>query len=406
MGYSKNAIIGFGWSASLRGFTRFAALIRIIILARFFLLPFAFGLFAIVTLVLGFLEILTETGINIFLIQEKDSIKKFVHAAWIVSIIRGILITVVILLVAKPIASFFHSPQVEPLLLITALVPFIKGFINPSSVIFQKNLTFDKEFFYRASLFTIETVTIIATAYITKNAISFIYGFIASAITEVLFSFIFIQPRPAITLEKEKILHIIHRGKWVTLYGIFQYIAENADNMIVGKMLGTTPLAFYQNGYKLSTLPVSEVSDVISKVIFPIYTKIIDDKKRLWWAYVRSSVAITVLSTIVAVVIFTFPKEIIQFTLGPHWYSIVPFLKILAVYGFLRALSGPASAIFLAIKKQEYVAGMLFARMIGLLIVVIPLTQRWGLVGTSLAAVISVIIEIPVIIFFLGKVFL
>jgi lipopolysaccharide exporter len=87
MGYFRNAVKGVVWMASLRGSTRAIAYVKIAILARL-LGPEEFGIFGIASLVLALLEILTETGINAYLIQEEGKIKKYLNTAWVVSIIR------------------------------------------------------------------------------------------------------------------------------------------------------------------------------------------------------------------------------------------------------------------------------------------------------------------------------
>src|SRR3972149_7871504 len=91
MGYFRDTLNGIGWMGALRGVTRGLALVKTAILARV-LLPAQFGIYGIATLVLGLLEMMTETGINIFLIQEKKKVDDYVDSAWAVSIIRGILI--------------------------------------------------------------------------------------------------------------------------------------------------------------------------------------------------------------------------------------------------------------------------------------------------------------------------
>ncbi|MCX6705028.1 MAG: oligosaccharide flippase family protein, partial [Candidatus Woesebacteria bacterium] len=70
MGYLKDAIKGVGWMTAFRVLYRAMGILRISIIAHI-LTPLSLGIFGIVTIVLGFLEIITETGINIFLIQEK-----------------------------------------------------------------------------------------------------------------------------------------------------------------------------------------------------------------------------------------------------------------------------------------------------------------------------------------------
>ena len=88
MGYLKDTIKGLSWMTALRAVTRGLAVVKIAILARI-LLPSQFGNYGIALLVLGFLEVLTETGINVFLIQEKDDPQKYLNSAWVVSIARG-----------------------------------------------------------------------------------------------------------------------------------------------------------------------------------------------------------------------------------------------------------------------------------------------------------------------------
>jgi O-antigen/teichoic acid export membrane protein len=69
MGYLKDALRGVGWMTTFRVLYRVIGFARIAILARL-LTPFSLGVYGIVTIVLGFLEIITETGINVFLIQD------------------------------------------------------------------------------------------------------------------------------------------------------------------------------------------------------------------------------------------------------------------------------------------------------------------------------------------------
>jgi len=91
--------------AVLRAATRALAFIKTVILARI-LVPSQFGAYGVALLVLGFLEVMTETGVNVLLIQEKET-DRYVNSAWIVSIIRGIIISLVIILLTPFIVKFF-----------------------------------------------------------------------------------------------------------------------------------------------------------------------------------------------------------------------------------------------------------------------------------------------------------
>jgi O-antigen/teichoic acid export membrane protein len=74
------------------------------------------------------------------------------------------------------------------------------------------------------------------------------------------------------------------------------------------------------------------------------------------------------------------------------------------VYGVLRAISGSASALFLGVEKQRYVTLMTFARFAGLAITIYPFVKMFGLIGAGYSALISVIVEIPIIIYYVFKI--
>jgi len=403
MGYSGSVIKGTSWMSGFRMFSRIISLIKIAVFARI-LTPSQFGIFGIATLVLALLEILTETGVNIILIQSKNEIDKYVNSAWVVSIIRGIFISLCIVLLASSIGSFFNAPNAFGILLLISLVPFIRGFINPSEVAFQKDLKFNYEFWFRSSIFVFDGTTSIILVILTHSVYSLIWGLIAGALLELLISFILIKPLPRFHIHKDYLKEIFHKGKWITAYGVFSYIAENGDNLVVGKVIGTSALGIYEMAYNISTLPISEVTDVISKVVFPVYAKISEDARRLKSAFIKSTLAITVLVAALGSILLLFPSQIITIILGDKWLSVVPVLRVLVAYGVLRAISGSASALFLGVEKQKYVTNMTFVRFAGLAVTIYPLVKTFGIIGAGYSALISVIIETPVIIFYVWKI--
>ena len=404
MGYLRNTIKGVSWIAALRIATRIITLLRTVLLARL-LIPSQFGVFGIASLILAFFEVLTETGVNVFLIQQKKDIKEYIDSAWIVSIIRGAVLSLSIVLLAPFIASFFSSQESHGVILFIAIIPFIRGFINPAIITLQKDLQFHKEFWLRLSIFLLDSFIVVIFAFSTHSAASFVWGLLAGALFEVILSFLFIQPRPKLNFEQDKVKRIMGRGKWVTLSGIFTYIAQEGDNVAVGKILGTAPLGIYQVAYKFSTLPISEITDVVSKVVFPVYTKISHEPVRLFRAFIRTSLAISIGASLLGAIIFLFSETIISVLLGSNWTSAVPVIKILSIYGVLRAIFGSVSSLFLAVGKQEYIASMTFVRVLGLAITIVPLTLRYGLIGAGYAALFSVLIELPMIMLYTIKIF-
>jgi O-antigen/teichoic acid export membrane protein len=400
MGYTKNTIKGISWVSGARFISRGLAFLKIAILARV-LSPTQFGLFGIASLLLSLLETLTETGINIVLIQSKTDLFEYINAAWVVSIIRGILISVFILVLSPFIVFFFHTPDALGIILFISLVPFVRGFINPAEVKFQKDLNFHLQFWFQSGLFLIDAIVSIIVVLITHSVFSMVWGMLISALVEVILSLIFIKPRPKLAIEKGYFKEIFHKGIWVTGYTIFNYFAENLDNIVIGRVMGAANLGLYQMAYKISILPLTEISDVVSSVAFPVYTKITDDSKRLQKAFFKTVFLVFFGSALLGIIIFFFPEWIIRILLGEKWLIIIPVLKILIIYGVLRTIAGPASALLLSLGKQKFVSVMVFIRFITLATFIYPLVMAFGLVGAGYAQLLSVIIELPVMSYFI-----
>ncbi|QQG40486.1 MAG: lipopolysaccharide biosynthesis protein [Candidatus Levyibacteriota bacterium] len=403
MGYTTQAIKGISWVGLLRGTTRIVSFAKIAILARI-LTPAQFGVYGIAALALSFLDVLTETGVNVILIQEKDDIDRHISSAWIVSIARGILMSGVILVMAPFVAGFFQSPDSLFLLQLISIVPLLRGFINPSVVKFQRDLQFKKEFLYRSVLFVIDAGTAVAVAFATHQAASIVVGLIVGVVVEAVLSFVVAKPRPTLRFENEYIAKIFHRGKWVTLSGVFQYLFQNVDNIVVGKLLGTGSLGLYQLGYSISILPISEVADVVSRVTFPVYTKIADDTDRLRKAFMRTVMIIACVTIPFGIILFFFSEQLITLVFGKQWVGVVPALRVLAIFGVIRAVFGFCATLFLAVGKQEYITVATLASITAMGLVIVPFVNSFGLIGAAYAALVGSVFGSIVFSFFTIKV--
>ncbi len=398
--YTKQTVKGLTWSWCLRLFMRFFSFLRVAVTARV-LTPSLFGLYGIAELMLSSIEVFTESGINILIIQENEDLEKIVSTAWIVSIFRGFLIMLLILATTPFVVYFFNSPKAAYLLVLISITPLIRGFINPAEVRFQQEMKFQQELYFRGFLFMLESVMAILFVVVLKDPAGIIYGLMVGAVAEVILSFLVIKPVPKFMLDREQFKKILSRGKWLTISGIFNYLYHNADNAMVGRFLGTTSLGFYDMAYSISMLPITEIGDTISKVLLPVYTKISDDTRRLTRAFARSMIAMTIFTIPIGIIFFVFAKEIVLIVLGPQWDASIPVFKVLALFGVIRTLINVPYAYFLSIKKQEYIVVTTLISFAVMILTIVPLMHMYGLVGSGVAVVLGALAAIPVTIYYL-----
>lgn len=373
------------------------AFAKIAILARI-LLPSQFGEFAVVGMVLAFLEIVTETGINVFLLQEKDSLARFIDTAWVVSIARGIIISALMIFAAAPVADFFQIPDVRNLIVLASLIPALRGFINPANIRFQKDLNFSRDFWYRFSIVFAEIGLTVVLALATKTASSLVLGLVGAAIYEVFASWMFVTPRPKLKLDYDQVGQIISKGKWVTGFGLFDYVFTTIDNVVVGRLLGSTDLGIYQNAYKLSLLPSTQVSDIYYKTTTPVYVKMKEEKKSIVRAVTLGTGGLVVLQVVVGIAIYFLADWLVRITLGANWLGAIPVVKVLAGLSIVRGMAFSFNSLFVALHKQKYVAVATFCSMVVMGILIVPMVAKNGLVGAAQAAIIGAAAALPVVV--------
>ena len=200
MNYSRQALAGFSWQTIYKGLLMVVALIKVSILARL-LGPEAFGLFSLTLIALGLTESLTQTGVNITLLQSQRPVRYFLDSAWVIAILRGFLIGSLMLVVGLFMQNYYQEPQLLALVSVAALVPVIKGFINPYIVVLHKEMRFFQDSVYRFSLVFVESLVAIALGFWLQSVWALVIAVLAGALFEVLISFVAFKTKPRFAYE-------------------------------------------------------------------------------------------------------------------------------------------------------------------------------------------------------------
>jgi O-antigen/teichoic acid export membrane protein len=397
MGYKKTAVTGVSWVSAFRFSYRGITLIRTAVLARL-LTPTQFGDFGVAAIILALTEMLTETGINVFFVQnnQKNSLATYLHTAWSISIIRGAIIATAILASAHLVSSFFNAPGAYPIILVISLVPIIRGFINPAIIQFQKNLEFNKEFVIRLFITIADALVAITIALIFKTPLALAIGLIMGAITEVIISHLFVRPKPHFHFNVSQAKTIIHEGKWVTAAGISSYLANKAPDISIGKLLSSYSLGIYQMAYKWSLMLVDELFEMINRVAFPVYAKIATDTSRLKKAFFKTYALCVGLNTAAMAIIYIAAGPFVSIILGPNWDLVIPLLKQLSLVGVMIGLAAPTNPLFLAVKKQRYLSAVVILQLAAVIISLVILgLQAPHISSIILAFGISIAATLP-----------
>ena len=395
-GLYQRTVRSGAWAFALRITTQVFSIARLIILARI-LAPDDFGLMGIALLVMMTLETFSQTGFQQALIQKKENIKGYLDAAWTVSVLRGLVLFAVLFFIAPYAAAFFNAPVATPLIRVVGLAALLQGLTNIGVLYFQKELEFNKQFLYSLSGTLADFAVAISAVLILRSVWALVFGILAAAIVRLIVSY-FIHPyRPHFKLDLAQTKELFGFGRWILGSSILIFLITQGDDIFVGKLLGVTMLGFYQIAYRISNAPATEITHVISQVTFPAYSKLQDKLPSLREAYLKTLQLTAFISVPLAGGIFILAPEFTTIFLGDKWLPMVPAMQVLALWGLIRSIGATIGPVFQAVGRPSILTKLSAARLIILAILIYPLSMKWGIMGTSLAVLISAFFTTPVI---------
>ncbi len=396
MGYTKHAIQGAGWNGALQVATTVLAALKIAILARI-LSPNDFGLFALVAVAIGIVESLTETGINQTIIQSKKSLSYFIDTAWVISIIRGLLISIIMILMGFAMRYIYDSPQLFVLVGVSSLIPLIKGFINPAIVSLQRDLRFFRDSVFKLLRLIVEVGSTIFLALILQSVFALVYGLIVSAVFEVVLTFVMFRERPKLIYLRSRAQEIFDNMRGLNLMAILSYVAENIDSLIVGKVVGTSALGIYQNTYGFTHKLNLQLSKSVQHSTFPVYTRIHQDLQRLRRAYLRTLGFSITAFILIAIPFFLFPRLTILILLGENWLEAVPLMRPLLLAGIVQSVVSISSALLVARREYFWLNTNLVITTLSMTVLVILLGSQFGLIGVVFGVLLARLLALPAV---------
>ncbi len=389
---SQRTVRGGLWVFSLRIVQQIFGLARLIILARI-LAPHDFGLMGIALLTMSTLETFSQTGFQAALIQKNKDIESYLDAAWTVLILRGLVLFGILYFAAPLAASFFDAPEAKPIIQVIGLSVLFQAFTNIGVIYFQKELEFNKEFIYQFAGTLADFIVAIAAVLILKNVWALVLGMLAGNAVRCITSYLIHPYRPRLSRDLAKAKELFGFGKWVLGSSILIFLITQGDDIFVGKLLGVAALGFYQMAYRISNLPATEITHVISRVTFPAYSKLQGDIPKLREAYLKVLQVTAFLSFPIAGLIFVLAPDFTTIFLGNKWMPMVPAMMVLCVFGAARSLGATNGSLFTGSGNPRFDTKVTFVKLIFLAILIYPLTKKWGITGAALATTLPVFVS-------------
>ncbi|MFL2122548.1 lipopolysaccharide biosynthesis protein [Marinilactibacillus psychrotolerans] len=317
------------------------------------LTPEDYGIVTIVQIFLLFFDMLADMGFGPAVIQNRTLDDDDIGVIFKFSILVSIVLGLIFAALGQPVNLFYGEDVFVPIFIILGFEIFFYGLLIVPRAILLKKKNFK-------SVNVVEVVANIAYGAVAialaLNNFNY-YSIIFARVIKILVMFIFFYTRTKINYKtkfrKEPIIKIWAFARNQFLFNFINYFSRNLDNILIGRYINPTALAFYNKSYQTSIYPNQLLTGILAPVIQPIMSEYEDRKHIIKDVYLRSVRLLGDIGIPLSVFCYFVGKDIILFVYGNQWTESVLVFQILAISIWAQMIAASTGAFYQSANRTD-----------------------------------------------------
>jgi lipopolysaccharide exporter len=394
---SRATAWGVVWAFLATGLSRLVWLAALAVLARL-LAPEEFGRFALALVFLTYVETVGDLGAGFAVVHWPRRVRDAAQVAFHLNLATGAAWLALSWWLAPGVAEFFRDPEAVPLIRALAVGFLVKALGNTHDALCQRELRFKARLVPEIALTGAKGAVAVALALLGYGVWSLVWGQLAGLAFQTVALWLEVPWRPGLRLAWDRVGDLVWPmlvyGAGIVAVHALAAVARHADLVVVGRLLGTTALGFYQMATKVPEVSLTLGVWVTSRVLFSAFSRAHAggaDPERVTRGFLTAFRYLSRIAIPAAAGLALVAEPLVRTLFGEDWLPSVPILRALAVYVGIRSLGMPGGDVLKATGRL----GPLFALRCFEAVLLVPAliaAGRWsGLaVAVTLAAVTAV----------------
>jgi lipopolysaccharide exporter len=264
---------GIAWSLFTFAVTKGLALVSLLVLTRV-LAPSQFGLVAAVTAVLSLIELTTDLGMGQAIIYEQErGTSERVDVAFTINIAVTTFLTVLAVLAAPLIASFFHASHHVGLFRLAALDILLTGLGGVHDGLLLRDLRFSTRIVTQVVGAIVRAGVGVLLALLGFGAASLVWGMLGGTAAWAAALWWCTGFRPTLRYHRAIAGDIVPYGIGASMLQLLAQITTSIDVAVVGRVLGQRALGLYTVAFRVPSLLLENIANQVSLVAFPALSR-------------------------------------------------------------------------------------------------------------------------------------
>lgn len=358
-----------------------------LVMARL-LSPAEYGLMSMAMILVGFVGFFNEVGIGAAIVQKTKLSETEVNGCFSFSLLASLVLFGLTALLSGPASAFFGNPALQPMIVVLASTFVLGAFGIVPLAFLRKNMQFKAIAGINIVSLCLQSAMALALAWNGYGAWSLVWGFVASTLLQSLGAFYLSGWRPSSLRGLHAALELVRYGLQVTMTRVFWYLYNNADKVVIGKVLGDRPLGIYDMALSLATLPTSQITSLITNVSSPLFSRLQDDRVQLQSYILHFTRGVAYITYPAVIGMLMCANELIAFLLGKEWMAMLVPFGALCLMGLVRSIDPLLSQVLISIGRAKQLSGYTLLCGIVMTAAIIVGAMADGLYGVSVAWVV------------------
>jgi len=392
----KQVVIGVFWSGIQMVVNQsFSFLIRLVLAKLLF--PEQFGLVGMATVVTGFVQVINDIGVGAALVQRKDDDLKPIHfyTAFWTGVAWSIILYLIVSFILGPLAATFYN---QPILLKLIPVLSIGILASPVNLVHKAQLTKALNFKKITLIDNLSNVVAgcaaLVMAFMGGGVWSLAFNSIASIIIAMPLFFKATGWKPKMHWEKQAFKEIFGFGMFTTGTNIINYLIDNVDYLLIGKLVSASALGSYTLAFVLTDTFRSRLMSVINNVMYPVYSKSQGDLGLIKNYYLKVIQYNSLIIYPIMTFFIIFGGELITFAFGDVWHDTLLPLRVLSGAVMVHMLVNSNTVLIRGLGKPQLELKLQVLKSVIFIPMLFVGIYNWGIIGASWAILINKVIAV------------
>lgn len=342
----RSLVTGIGWTAVFRWIAQIVSWGGTLYAARI-LAPADYGVIAMAMVPVGLVRMIDEFGFDAVLLQDRQLTDDEMARLGGLALLFSAALVLLLLAGAPLMAAFYREPAVAPVIMALSLLILIEALQIVPRVRLQRDL----EFFWLGAVYLLQAaVTTVSLVLLARSGAGLWALVINTLVGAAAATAMLLYLRPIMPRWPRDIAGL--RGPllsgWRMLVSRAAYYANStADQTIAGRVLGKDSLGHYSFAMSIASLPITEITSLVSRVIPGVFTAAQSDPPSLRRYFLLLTEALVYLSFPVSCGIALTAIHIVPVALGPQWDAAIVPLQGLSIYMAIYAAQTLVSHVLL-----------------------------------------------------------